>query len=154
MADLIAEARWEPEQQGPRVLVEAADWSTRQALGQILQAAGYRSVSCPGPSGADSRCPLAAGAGCGAAEEADVVVHALHAGDPRNREVLRAFRQRLPDTPLVVEVPERTVAAHPEDYEDCIVVHPPMTSDALLHAVGKARGLGDLRRSVRGRLTD
>lgn len=134
MPDLIGEPEW-GERGGTRVLIEAADWSARQAMTQTLAEAGFRPVACPGPDGSDARCTLAAGAGCQAAEEADVVVHALRPGDVRNREVLTALRLQLPDTPVIVEVPGPVVRSRPEDYEGCVVVPPPMTSAALVEAV-------------------
>ncbi len=137
MAHLVGDPAW-GEGDGPRVLVEAADWGTRQAYEQVLGAAGYRTVSCPGPSGADDRCHLAAGTGCDAAAQADVVVHTLHPSDQRNAEALLTLRRRLRDTPLIVEVPEPIVRSRPGYYDECTVVHAPMTSAALLDAVAQA----------------
>lgn len=136
MAELIGKSEW-GTQDGPRVLVEAADWSSRHTMEQVLTNAGYRTVSCPGPSGAGARCHLAAGEGCAAAEQADVVVHALHPGDQRNAEALAALRRRLGGTPLIVEVPEPIVRARPDSYEGCTVIPAPMTPAALLDAVAE-----------------
>lgn len=137
MAELIAQPEW-GTQDGPRVLVEAADWSSRHTMEQVLSDAGYRTVSCPGPSGAGARCHLAAGEGCDAADQADVVVHALHPGDQRNAEALLALCRRLAGTPIVVEVPEPIARARPDRYAGCAVVPSPMTPAMLLEAVSQA----------------
>jgi hypothetical protein len=120
------------------VLIEATNWSARQAMAQTLAQAGFRPIACPGPVGSDTRCTLAAGAGCPAAEQADVVVHALQPGDPRNREVLAALRRRLPGTPVIVEVPEPVARSRPEAYEGCVVIPAPMSAAVLVEAVRNA----------------
>ena len=137
MADLNREPEWQGVG-GPRVLIEAAEWSARQSMSQALQRAGFRTEVCPGPGGADHRCPLAGDGGCVAAEHADVVVHALHPGDHRNREALDALRRRLPDTPVVLDVPERARQLLTEDCDDCVVVPSPRSADTLVDAVRTA----------------
>jgi hypothetical protein len=137
MADLIRSMDW-GSSGGPRVLIEAADWSTRQLLTQVVEAAGYRSASCPGPGGSDHRCHLASGEGCEAAETADIVLYALRPGDQRNREALIALRRRLPGTPVVVDVPERARQADPDTYEACVVVAAPHTPEAVVAALRDA----------------
>ncbi len=139
MPELIREPGW-GESPGRRVVIEAETWSHRQALSQLLNGAGYATAACPGPAGADERCPLVTGDGCPAVEEADAVVHALHPSDHRNRELLLAHRRRLGHTPLIVEVPARVAEKRPEDYEDCIVVHSPMKPAELLAALEQALG--------------
>lgn len=123
-----------------RVLVEATEWGDRELISTILRREGYATVACPGPEGAGQRCSLAAGAGCGAAESADVVVHALRSSDARNREALRALRERLPETPVVVEVPKAVLEHRPREYEGCVVVDAPLSGPALLDAVARALG--------------
>lgn len=142
MAELIGEPDW-GTQDGPRVLVEAADWSSRHTMERVLVNAGYRTVSCPGPSGAGARCNLAAGQGCEAAEQADVVVHALHPGDERNAEALLALRRRVAGTPLIVEVAEPIVRTRPDRYEGCVVMPAPMTPTMLLDAVARVVARAD-----------
>ena len=127
------------------MLIEAAEWSARQSMSQALQRAGFRTEVCPGPAGADHRCPLAGGGGCVAAEHADVVVHALHPGDHRNREALNALRHRLPDTPVVLDVPERARAVLAEDCDGCVVVPSPRSADSLVDAVRTAVRTSDRR---------
>ncbi len=139
MPQLIEHHAWEPGPR-PRVLVEAATWSVRQHLTTILERAGYDAASCPGPEGASQRCNLAAGEGCSAAEGCDVVVHALASWDPRNLEALRALRNRLPETPVVVETPAIVAARLPDELEGCVVVPPPLRAGALLDAVAEALG--------------
>ena len=144
MPGLVGEHEWSDG--GPaRVLVEATEWGDRELISTVLRRAGYTTAGCPGPEGSGQRCTLAAGQGCGAAEEADVVVHALRRSDHRNLEALRALRQRLPGTPVVVEVPRSLVDRHPDDYDGCIVLEPPLTESTLLEAVAAAlteRGSG------------
>ena len=137
MADLIRSVHWGTSG-GPRVLIEAADWSTRQLLSQVVEAAGYRSAACPGPAGSDHRCRLASGEGCQAAETADVVLHALRPGDQRNREALLALRRRLPGTPVVIDVPEPTRCAGPEVYDGCIFVASLHSPEAVVAALRDA----------------
>lgn len=137
MPGLVGEQAWAGGGQ-TRVLVEATEWGDRELISTVLRRAGYATAGCPGPEGSGQRCTLAAGQGCGAAEQADVVVHALRRSDHRNLEALRALRQRLPGTPVVVEVPRSLVDRHPDDYDGCVVVDPPLTEAALLAAVAAA----------------
>ncbi len=136
MPELISEPEW-PEG-GARVLVEASEWHHRESLTSFLRSQGFSPVSCPGPQGADTRCSLAAGHGCVAAAEADVVVHAMPHNDLRNREALRALRRELPDTPVIVEVPEPALRKRADEYDGCIAVHAPMSHEALLDAIQEA----------------
>lgn len=137
MPGLVGEHAWAGGGQA-RVLVEATEWGDRELISTVLRRAGYTTACCPGPEGSGQRCTLAAGQGCGAAEQADVVVHALRRSDHRNLEALRALRQRLPGTPVVVEVPQSLVERHPDDYDGCVVVDPPLTEAALLAAITAA----------------
>ena len=137
MADLIRFEDW-GSPGGPRVLIEAADWSTRQLLSQVVEAAGYRSAACAGPAGSDHRCRLASGEGCQAAETADVVLYALRPGDQRNREALLALRRRLPGTPVVVDVPEPVRRADPEVYDGCVAIAAPHSPEAVVAALRDA----------------
>lgn len=133
MVDFIGDPQWGDPARG-RVLVEAAEWSERQALESTLRRAGYATACCPGPTGADGRCPLASGHDCVAAREADVVVHALRPSDQRNREALLALRRER-TTAVIVEVAEPVVRARPDDYEGVTVVPYPMSATELLDAV-------------------
>ncbi len=139
MPGLVGDHEWAGGELA-RVLVEATEWGDRELISTVLRRAGYRTVGCAGPEGSGHRCTLAAGQGCGAAEQADVVVHALRRSDHRNLEALRALRQRLPGTPVVVEVPRSLVERHPGDYRGCVVVDPPLTGPVLLDAVAEALG--------------
>lgn len=137
MPELIGEPGWQGGPRG-RVLIEAAEWGRRASFSSFLRQHGFAAIACPGPEGCDERCSLAAGHGCAAAEQADVVVHALQSADLRNREALQALRHRLPGTPVVVEVPAPVVERRPDDYAGCIVVDTPMSNDELLEAVETA----------------
>lgn len=135
MPELIQGHEWV---QGPRtrVLIEATEWYHRERVASVLRAEGYDTVACPGPEGAGQRCRLAAGEGCVAAEQADVVVHALGPWDRRNVEALRALRSRLPDLPIVVEA--RGARRDRTELEGCVVVEAPASGPALLDAVSRA----------------
>lgn len=147
MADLITHPEWNDDSQtGLRVLVEAANWSDRQALTQALRRHGHRTATCPGPEGADARCPLVGGAECRAAAEADVVIHTLRPSDARNRGVLLALQRHHPSTRLIVEVPAPWLATHRDDYGACSLVETPMTPRALLAAL---EATGDEGRTTR-----
>ena len=125
---------------GRRVVIEAAGWPRREQLRRAFEQAGYHAVTCAGPEGSDRRCLLAAGERCPAVEEADVVVHALGHYDPRNREVLERLGRVVPETPVVVEVPEPVVARHPERYQRVTVVPGPSGAEALVEAVRQVLG--------------
>jgi len=124
---------------GQRVLIEAGDWALEKSLARILQQAGYATASCDGPE-SGIRCRLVAGGGCSGCREADVVVHALRHSDSRNREVLLEIRKRFPDLPLIVEVPAPRVERFPDDFDGCIVIPQPMTTELLLRALSEALG--------------
>jgi hypothetical protein len=137
MATTIRPPQW-TQGEGPRILVEACEWAERAHLAQLLGAAGYRTATCPGPEGADRKCPLSAGSGCPAVERADAVVHLLRHSDPRNRHVLISLRERHPELPVVVYAPEPTVEANPDDFAGTIVIHPPLSDEAILNALSTA----------------
>ena len=139
MPELIHEPDWASGSRG-RVLVEATEWGVREMISTVLRREGFATVACPGPEGAGQRCSLAAGHGCQAAEQADVVVHALRSSDARNLEALRALRERLPDTPVVVEAPPMVAERRAADFAGCTVVDAPITAPALLDAVERALG--------------
>ncbi len=122
----------------PRVLVEAAEWSYRETLGEVLIAEGYDVASCCGPEGGDGRCALLMESGCRTCEQADVVVHTLRHTDPRNREVLLELRRRYPDKPLVVEVPGPRAVSYPTDFPGCHLLPVPLTMEALKDTVRAA----------------
>lgn len=128
-----------------RILIEAAEWHDQEALRSVFSAQGFQTSTCAGPEGADGRCPLAAGEGCRAAREADVVVHALRASDVRNLEVLRAIRRCDPDKPVIVEVPDPTKARDSVSYEGTITVAPPAGRAALTDALNTALRMGGAR---------
>ena len=137
MPDLIREHTWGTEGL-QRVLIEAAEWGTREHIASILRDEGYETVSCPGPEGSGQRCTLASGHGCGVAEEVHVVVHALRSWDLRNVEALRALRRRLPATPVVVETPAAEAARRKDELAGCIVIESPYSAPDLVAAVAQA----------------
>lgn len=137
MPELIHGHEWA---RGPRtrVVVEATEWRRREQLSSALRAQGYDTVACPGPEGAGDRCALAAGQGCRAAEEADVVVHVLGAWDLRNAEVLRALRSRLPGPAIVVEVAAPDLERGRDELEGCVLVESPAGPTDVVEAVSVA----------------
>lgn len=138
MPELVGEPEWTGERRG-RVLIEAVEWHHRQSLSRFLESQGFEPVACPGPQGADERCALATH-GCAAAEQADVIVHALGPSDLRNREALRALRNRAQETPVIVEVSQPVAERSAVEYEGCTVLHPPSSNWQLLAAIENALG--------------
>lgn len=134
MATLVQDPGWEGDDR-PHVLIEATEWGHRHALAQLLDRHGYATASCPGPEGADERCPLAARRECRATNEADVVIHTLRPTDQRNREVLLALQQQQPPVRVTAEVPEPAVKTRPGDYENCVVLPKPVMWEAIVHAL-------------------
>lgn len=137
MPELIRDHTWSTRSH-PKVLIEAAEWRTREHIATILRDEGYETAACPGPEGSGQRCSLAAGHGCGVAEEVDVVVHALRSWDLRNVEALRALRRRLPATPVVVEASAADADRRQDDLAGCIVISSPFTAPDLVAAVSLA----------------
>lgn len=137
MPELIRDHTWSTRSH-PKVLIEAAEWRTREHIAAILRDEGYETAACPGPEGSGQRCSLAAGHGCGVAEEVDVVVHALRSWDLRNVEALRALRRRLPATPVVVEASAADADRRQDDLAGCIVISSPFTAPDLVAAVSLA----------------
>lgn len=139
MVSFQSEPAWSGEHPARgRILIEAAEWRDLEALRAFFSSEGFQTSACPGPEGARGQCPLAAGEGCRAAREADIVVHALRASDVRNLEVLRAIRRSHPDKPVIVEVPDPTKARDPVSYEGAITVTPPGAPAALTDALDAA----------------
>ncbi len=134
MADFVSEPDWTPST-GRRVLIEATEWRDREALATALRRRGYATAACPGPEGADGRCPLAGGAGCRTSEEADVIVHTLGPSDLRNVETLESHRRRHPSTPTVVEIADRAAAQAPERYAGLRRVPHGASAEAIADAV-------------------
>ena len=126
--------------EGPRVLIEASDFTKLYALRNILSERGYSVLTCGGPEATDDRCALVDFDHCDGVARADLVVHSMRPQDPRNREVLRAIRQKYSGTPVVVEAPRPYVEKHAEDFDGCIVVFQPMTRRTLMEAVDAALG--------------
>jgi hypothetical protein len=139
----------------PRVLVEAADGAVRVAVKRILDAAGYEVAGCGGPEAfRGGACPLVEEGRCSLAEGADVILNSLGLGMAESCAVLAAVRERVPDTPVVVEVPQPQLAYHRDELAGCWVALCPMTSAGLrerVHAaldapdaqVGRVRGDGE-----------
>jgi len=137
MPELLRDHEWRGGD-GPRVLVEATEWPSRQAIEQVLRDAGYRTAACAGPEGSGQRCTLAAEVWCPAAEQADVVVHSLRTTDARNVEALRALRRHHPSTPVVVQAPLAIAAKRALDFVGCVLIDSPSDPTALLAAVDRA----------------
>ncbi len=115
--------------QAPRVLVEAADGAVRSAMQWLLEQDGYEVAACGGPeefrAGA---CPLVETGRCSTAEGADVIVNSLgmECGHGKTWDVLRAVRERVSDTPVVVEIAQPRVASHADELAGCRVAPFPM----------------------------
>lgn len=122
------------------MLVENPDGAVLWASDRILSRDGFKVVVCSGPGGEPNAfpgggCLLAETGRCPLAERADVVVFGLGLG---GRDVLSALRDRYPETPLVIDAPDRELAplrALTGDFEP--VPYPP-TGPALISAVRRA----------------
>lgn len=94
---------WPAESAGQRVLVERRGWFDDEQVA-ALRSAGKDIRQCTGPSSRAGRpCPLLTSGRCRLAEEADVIVSRLPAGEPDCAAVLAAHRRlwprRLTDEP-------------------------------------------------------
>jgi GNAT superfamily N-acetyltransferase len=87
---------WPPNSAGRRVLVERRGWLGDHRVA-ALRAAGDDVRQCPGPAGqTGGACPLVTSGRCRPAEEADLIVSLLPAGDPQCAAVLAAHQRRWP----------------------------------------------------------
>lgn len=87
---------WPGGTAGRRVLVERRSWFDDQQVTD-LRMAGQEIRQCTGPSPRAGRpCPLVAAGRCRLAEEADVIVSLLPAGEPDCAAVLAAHRRLWP----------------------------------------------------------
>jgi GNAT superfamily N-acetyltransferase len=94
----------------PRVLVEAP--GGRWHAGHEAAEAGLRVVTCSGPSGPRSRCPVLQGRPCPLAAEADAVVVSHPLDDDRWRALVDGHAAVHPGVPVCVEPrPPRTPAS-------------------------------------------
>ena len=88
---------WPADCAGKRVLVERRSWFD-DAQVTALRSGGQEIRQCTGPSHQAGRpCALLTSGGCRLAEEADVIVSMLPAGEPDCAAVLAAHRRRWPD---------------------------------------------------------
>jgi len=127
---------WPAARQGPRVLVEGAGghWHAMDAA----RAAGLEVLSCPGPAGRGSRCPVLAGKPCPLATGADAIVLA-HPPDTDGWPTVRASHEHLhPGVPVLVELSRDASPAEPSE----IAIAPCADADlvALLRQVAGAGG--------------
>lgn len=123
----------------PRVLVEEADPALQFAVEGILGAAGYEVAGCGGPEALRAgACPLVEEGRCSLVEGADVILNSLGLGTAADRAVLAAVRKAVPDTPVVVELPQPEVAGHRAELVGCRVALCPITSAGLRHHVQAA----------------
>ena len=87
---------WPADSAGRRVLVERRGWFDDQRVA-ALRSAGQDIRQCGGPSERAGRpCPLVTSGRCRLAEEADVIVNLLPAGEPDCMAVLDAHRRLWP----------------------------------------------------------
>ena len=121
----------------PRVLIEHADEAAGLALASGLRQSGYAVAVCPGPEQSD-RCPLAGAEGCAIAHGADLIVSSLGLDTAESREVLRALRERCPETPLIVEVAAGQEAELADLVKGCDVIVSPVDPEQLVAKVREA----------------
>ena len=88
---------WPAGSAGKRVLVERSGWFDDARTAEF-RSAGKEVRVCTGPLRRAGRpCPLVASGRCRLAEEADLIVHMLPAGEPDCAAVLTAHEQRWPE---------------------------------------------------------
>ncbi len=130
---------WRPDISGPRVLIEHHDSSIGVAVSNLLAAEGYAVSNCGGPDDRQKHvCPLVSGGDCPQADDADVVFFGLDISDEEDRGILRSWRERHADIPVIVEMPVSRMPLYEDELEGCVAVPQPMTRETLLDAVGKA----------------
>lgn len=131
--------QWRSEGERPRVLIEHHDSSIGVAVSNLLAAEGYAVSTCGGPNDYHShQCPLASGADCPRSDQADVVFFGLDISDEDDREILRSWRARHPEIPVIVELPVSRIPLYDKELEGCVAVGRPMTRETLLDAVQRA----------------
>lgn len=129
---------WDASDPRPRVLIEHEDPAWQWAAETALGSAGYATACCAGPElFAAGRCPLATSGTCLLATGADVVVHAL-SPHPASLEALRALRQQLPETPVVVSMAPPQATKHHDELAGCYVTSEPATAATLQACVATA----------------
>lgn len=122
-----------------RVLVEHRDGAVQRVAERVLREGGYDVAVCGGPTAfRRACCPVVTTGRCAVAEEVDVIVHALNPDYPLNASVLQALKDRYPETPIVVEVPDPAAERHAELLAGCHALRSPMTRASLLQAVDEA----------------
>jgi DNA-binding NtrC family response regulator len=133
----VRRSEWHHEDR-PRVLVENADGAIASATENLLLSEGYDIATCSGPRGRRARCPLVTEGECAQAQEADVILYSLRINDPDCLDVLRTLRLAVPDTPVVVEIPQPQIAAYAADLVGCHILPLPYTRDSVRAAIGAA----------------
>ena len=138
----VRRSEWHYEDR-PRVLVENADSAIASATEHLLLAEGFDIATCSGPSGRRARCPLVTDGECAQAQEADVILYSLRINDPDCLDVLRTLRLAVPDTPIVVEIPQPQIATYAADLAGCHILPFPYTRDSVSAAIGAALAEAD-----------
>jgi ribosomal protein S18 acetylase RimI-like enzyme len=95
---------------GPRVLVEGP--GGRWHAAREAEAAGLQVVTCSGPRGARSQCPLLAGQPCPLVAGADAVVVSHPRDDDQWHDLVEAHQRLHPGVPVCIE-PTPTAAGAP-----------------------------------------
>ena len=129
---------WHYEDRAPRVLIENADGTIAAATEKILLEEGYDVSMCTGPSKQVGKCPLVTDGDCSRAEETDVILFSLRLSDDHCMDVLRTLRAAVPETPIVVEIPQPQVAARAADLEGCHILPLPYTRETVRAALAAA----------------
>lgn len=115
-----------------RVLLECDDLAIQDGLERVLHESGYDVSVCAGPASRRAGCALVETGRCGLVDDAEIVVHALAAGEYANREVLTSLVHDHPETPIVLEAS----LVSGEAPGNVRRVNFPMSRTALLAAIG------------------
>lgn len=133
--------RWPDGTTGRRALIECEDPTIQDGLTRVLHEHGYTVAVCGGPTARTARtCPLVVDGSCQLLEGANVVLHLLDAAEPANRAILASIRDRVPETPVVVEVGPTDENVLDDAVVGCEQVGYPVGRQALIDAVDRATG--------------
>jgi hypothetical protein len=123
-----------------RAVIEGVDGAERWLVARALEEVGFEVLTCNGPVEQQGPCPLVAGRGCSAVEDADVVVNLLGLRHPSTQEIVTAIRAARPDIGIVAQASAYDVTHLSELLRDtgCTVVSPLASSRSFATAAQQA----------------
>jgi DNA-binding response OmpR family regulator len=134
----VGPSEWRHQDRRPRVLIENTDSGIAFATEKLLLDRGYDVSTCTGPGERTGKCPLVADGECASVNEADVILFSLRLSQESGLAVLRGLRAAVPETPIVVELPQPQVAAHAADLAGCHILPLPYTRKSICATIDAA----------------